>query len=310
MSLRLEFDSATAAAEGFRGVGLGVQAVQLESGSLDGVLEVGQQGSVLFLRSYLRARTLFTGDKMPGYRPFCWMSGGGSSYFQAGTSSGGELCGFMDGRTEAHCHFNGVLNIIYLREDYFKGYFLANRAFKALDRVESCDKLPISPQLLTSAQALMEKGLQGKLADEHQVYSLITTALEEPQDVVRGLADCKNVESLHRLVELAHETASGEPLSLSEVCKMLLVSRSTLSAACKESYGLSVGSLLRMVRLEQCRIALREGGSVAEVMKRYRFSNRGSFARYYKAAFGELPSVARTTQLTLYGPDFPGVVAA
>ena len=87
---------------------------------------------------------------------------------------------------------------------------------------------------------------------------------------------------------------------------MLLVSRSTLSAACRDTYGLSVGSLFRMVRLEQCRLALKDGWSVTTVMQRYRFTNRGKFAAYYKAAFGVLPS----GQIELFGPDCPKSVVS
>ena len=301
---KVEFSDCGQAAERFQQVGLDVQAVQLVGGELRGTLEAASLGTVLFLRSNMSHRTLFAGEKMYGYRPFCWMSGGGSSYYQAGTSEGGELCGFMDGRTEAHCHWDGTLNFVYLSEKYFKGYFLASRAYKALDRIEHCDKLPLSPHGLQSLKRLHRHGLEGRLQDEDQVYSLVTSLLEEPDEVITGLSECKNQSLLKRLVELAHETAEGEPLKLPDICKMLYASRSTLSAACLESYGVSVGSLMRLARLEQCRIALGQGMSVGQVMKKYRFTNRARFAAYYKAAFGVLPS----GQIELFGPDCPNVV--
>ena len=61
---------------------------------------------------------------------------------------------------------------------------------------------------------------------------------------------------LRQFVQLAHDTAEEEPLTLPEVAKMMHTGKSTLSAACTETYGLSVMALMRQVRLEQCRMAL------------------------------------------------------
>ena len=100
---------------------------------------------------------------------------------------------------------------------------------------------------------------------------------------------------LRQFVQLAHDMAAEEPLTLPEVAKMIHVGKSTLSAACTETYGLSVMALMRQVRLEQCRMALLKPNretTVETVMRKYRFNNRARFARTYKEAFGELPSAA------------------
>ena len=76
---------------------------------------------------------------------------------------------------------------------------------------------------------------------------------------------------------------------------MMHIGKSTLSAACTETYGLSVMALMRQVRLEQCRMALLKpdrGTTVDTVMRKYRFNNRARFAATYRDAFGELPSAA------------------
>ena len=61
---------------------------------------------------------------------------------------------------------------------------------------------------------------------------------------------------LRQFVQIAHDEAAQDPLSLAEVCQMLHVGKSTLAAACKDAYGMSVVALMRKVRLEQCRMAL------------------------------------------------------
>ena len=74
---------------------------------------------------------------------------------------------------------------------------------------------------------------------------------------------------------------------------MMHVGKSTLSAACKDTYGMSVIQLMRQVRLEQCRMALikpERTTTVRSVMAKYRFTNQNRFAKAYKEAFAELPS--------------------
>ena len=69
---------------------------------------------------------------------------------------------------------------------------------------------------------------------------------------------------------------------------MMHIGKSTLSAACTETYGLSVMALMRQVRLEQCRMAMLKpdrGTTVDTVMRKYRFNNRARFAATYRDAF-------------------------
>ena len=138
-----------------------------------------------------------------------------------------------------------------------------------------------------------ERSLSGAVKTDAQILSMLVTLLEsgtEPHPWEQEL-----MPMLRQFVQLAHDTAEEEPLTLPEVAKMIHVGRSTLSAACTETYGLSVMALMRQVRLEQCRMALlkpNRGTTVETVMRKYRFNNRARFARTYKEAFGELPSAA------------------
>lgn len=304
--LRAEFSDCVQAAETFNGLGYGVKAVQLEQGPLTGSIEVREVGGVLFARYFNSRMVLFQGDALPGYSPFSWCSAHGSEAHYHGAShvkNAAELCGFNKGLETTDCHFVGEMKLIYMPKESLSAHFVRVAAFKALERFEGANSCETYGQ---SFCVLHGKGMRGQLNDVSQVYDYITSTLEDPDAKAFDLSAVKNSQVLAGLVALAHKTAEGEPLTLPKICQMLLVSRSTLSAACRDTYGLSVGSLFRMVRLEQCRLALRDGWSVATVMKRYRFTNRGKFAAYYKAAFGVLPS----GQIELFGPDCPkGVVS-
>lgn len=304
--LRAEFSDCLQAAEAFNGLGYGVQAVQLGQGPLTMSLDIKEVEGVLFARYFASQMVLFQGDALPGYCPFSWCSATGSEAHYHGAShvnNPAELCGFNKGLETSDCHWVGELKLIYTPKESLSAHFsrvAAHRALKRFETANSCETFG------RSFCAIHAKGMRGQLNQASQVYDYITSTLEDPGAKAFDLSTLKNSKALVELVRLAHETAEGEPLTLPQICQMLLVSRSTLSAACKDTYGLSVGSLFRMVRLEQCRLALRDGWSVTTVMQRYRFSNRGKFAAYYKAAFGVLPS----GQIELFGPDCPKPVVS
>ena len=294
------------AAEIFNRLGYGVKAVQLEQGPLTGSIEVKETGGILFARYFNSRMVLFQGDALPGYAPFSWCSMRGSEAHYHGAShlkNAAELCGFNQGLNSTDCHFVGELKIIYMPKQELGAHLASVSAYRALSRFEECNTCETYGQ---SFCAIHGKAMRGQLNDASQVYDYMTSTLEDPDAKAFDLSKMKNSQALAGLVALAHDTAEGEPLTLPKICQMLLVSRSTLSAACRDTYGLSVGSLFRMVRLEQCRLALRDGWSVATVMQRYRFTNRARFAAYYKAAFGVLPS----GQIEMFGPDCPKAVVS
>ena len=130
------------------------------------------------------------------------------------------------------------------------------------------------------------------------------------REVIRGLQ--------HDLIEavvycLASEGASGgwrrhkqvmdrledaldpaRPISMPELCAAIGVSERTLRSCCAEFLGVSPSRYLRLRRLRLAHIALRASGSVpanvAEVARRYGFSDLGRFGGAYQSAFGETPS--------------------
>lgn len=292
---RINFQDLGVANEAFGLININVRGVQLDGGELNGFVEATQVEDAVFMGSFMSHRSLFTGARMPGMTPFCWMRTG-DSFYQAGPSYGGELCGFNDFVDDTHCAWTGNLEAIYLPTEKFKGYCLEVNALKALDRLESLNRVPLSLSNLASVQRQFRAGQDGKLTTSAGLYGFIATLLEEPEDPPLAGQSCKNDMLLKQFVQIAHDHADDvPPLQLSDVYKMLPTTRSTLAAATREAYGLGPKELMRRVRLEQCRMAFLKptrNTQVESTMRRYGFTNRKAFADHYKAAFMELPSAA------------------
>ena len=291
-TVRIDFNDCAIANDGFAAVNINVRGTQLEGGELSGYVEANQIGSAVFMGTFMSKRSLFTGGRMPGMIPFVFMASG-DSYYQGGPSYGRELCGYKEDCDETHVAWQGEMCCTYLPREQFKAHLIQCGAHNALERFASTH----STMLCAAGTQLMERqfrqGLAGELKSDSQVYSLMTTLLEQAEIPRPNEEGCKNEPMLREFVQLAHENAAGEPLALAEVAQMLHVGKSTLRRACTDAYGMSVVGLMRRVRLEQCRLAFVKPGkatTVESVRRKYRFTNKGRFARLYQEAFGELPS--------------------
>ncbi len=88
--------------------------------------------------------------------------------------------------------------------------------------------------------------------------------------------------------------------SLPELCATIGVPERTLRDCCARFLGVSPGQYIRLRRLNLVRAELRRADpvttSVAQVARRYRFSELGRFAAIYRRIFGEFPSVTLTSK--------------
>jgi AraC-like DNA-binding protein len=88
--------------------------------------------------------------------------------------------------------------------------------------------------------------------------------------------------------------------SLSELCAMIGVPERTLRECCARFLGVSPGQYVRLKRLNLVRSELRRADpattSVAQIARRYRFSELGRFAAVYRRIFGEFPSTTLTSK--------------
>ena len=158
----------------------------------------------------------------------------GDSYYQAGATFGGELCGFMDGVSDTHVAWTVNIEAVF-PTDRFKAYCLEVNALKALDRLDNLNRVPMSLSNMASIQRQFRAGQDGKLTTSAGLYGFFVTLLEDPEDPPLEAAGCKNDRLLRMFVQLAHDHADDvPPLQLSDVYKMLPTSRSTLAAATRE----------------------------------------------------------------------------
>jgi AraC-like DNA-binding protein len=101
-------------------------------------------------------------------------------------------------------------------------------------------------------------------------------------------------QSVPRHVRLIEEYIAAnwdKPFTIDDIARVTGVSVRTIYATFKQHRGYGPKTFLRQTRLNRARELLRKSGmDVATVAKICGFSNAGHFARYYRAAFGELPS--------------------
>jgi AraC-like DNA-binding protein len=143
---------------------------------------------------------------------------------------------------------------------------------------------------------------------EHDLIEALVRCLA-PDDR-RDLGGWRSHKQVMDRVEFVLERASAT--SVPELCATMGVSERTLRSCCAEFLGIGLGRYLRLKRLRLAHVALRGSGfasaNVAEVVRRYGFSDLRRFADAYEATFGETPSTtlrrAKQTALSQIFSDF------
>jgi AraC-like DNA-binding protein len=133
----------------------------------------------------------------------------------------------------------------------------------------------------------------------------VAHALE--QDLIHALVVCLTEAKVpaetaamrhHARLMIQLEDILAEPCNrpphVREVCKALGVTDRTLRTCCTEFLGISPARYLRLRWLKLVRMALQHADpattSIAELARRYGFTEPGRFAVAYRMAFGETPS--------------------
>jgi len=86
------------------------------------------------------------------------------------------------------------------------------------------------------------------------------------------------------------------PITISEICSAVHVSRRTLQYTFTQCYGISPKQYIQRTRLNQIRRALlnnQECQTIAEIAFDYGFFHLGQFSQNYKRLFGETPKQTR-----------------
>jgi AraC-like DNA-binding protein len=136
------------------------------------------------------------------------------------------------------------------------------------------------------------------------------------QELLYSLVNCLTADNAHkrsgtkqhhmRIITRFEDVLTAQPerqLQIPELCAAIGVPERTLRICCAEFLGMSPNRYVRLQRLNLVRAALRCVDSptttVAELARRYGFSELGRFAAIYRTVFGETPSTTlRSTKFT------------
>lgn len=150
---------------------------------------------------------------------------------------------------------------------------------------QTCRLAETKPRLLALSEVAR--------AIEQDLLQTLVTCLTTSTARTGGSVACDHGEILVRFEEILTENLCGQP-SMRDVCKLIGVSGRTLWSCCAEFLGMSPARYILLRRLRLVRNALRDPDrgavSAEEIVHRFGFVGLASFARSYRAAFGETPS--------------------
>ncbi|WED22628.1 helix-turn-helix domain-containing protein [Vibrio sp. JC009] len=125
------------------------------------------------------------------------------------------------------------------------------------------------------------------------VFELLTQA---QQTQVNQVASHQRQRIMQRVNRYLTESRLKNPVTISEICSEVHVSRRTLQYTFTQCCGMSPKRYIQITRLNQVRRALLSGDNlqtIGEVAFDYGFFHLGQFGQDYKRLFGETPQQTR-----------------
>jgi len=160
-------------------------------------------------------------------------------------------------------------------------------AVASLRRILSsaCRVAETKPEIIAHLEA-------ARALEQELIHALVTCLTAN--DAHRSLATKRHhAEIMLRFEDALVAHVDRQP-SVPALCADIGVPERTLQGCCVEFLGMSPSRYLRLRRLNMVRAVLRRADpttvSVAEIARRYQFSDLGRFAAVYREIFGEMPS--------------------
>lgn len=280
--------------EGFlhhlEGLGYRGAAVQLGSGVLQASIQTGGIGSVFGVRYTVDREFLFVGDRDSSFIPFAVMEPGSESWYHGAHSTGLDICGFQSNKSDTDCSWIGSMLVVYVPVEPFRQRLLAMGAPQALNQIENVNCLAPDPNAVQTFKRLFDQMIAGQLSTDDQILDFLSLQLLAAEPLEKPAA-VRNWEQLTQGVRDLHSYSKAEPLTIAQWAQGMNMHETTLRSSCKERFNLSPSELHRLVRLTQAYVFLEDGTKkVDEAMQRFRFRNRGDFARYFREHFSINPS--------------------
>lgn len=272
------------------GIGYKGAAVQLGQGVLTAGFEVASIGSVIGVRFSVDREFLFCGGRDESLIPFAVMEPGSESRYHGDISTGGDICGFQSDKTDTDCSWVGSMACLYVPKVAFLERLRTIGAHVALERLDSVNCLAPDPIAAAKFLELFVMLLNRQVQTEDQILDFLALQLC-CASAENTKAEVRNWAQLTEGVRQLHQAAASEPLTVKDWALGLNMHETTLRAATKERFNVTPSELHRLVRLTQAFIFLEDGTKkVDQAMTRYRFRNRGEFARYFREHFSINPS--------------------
>lgn len=164
-----------------------------------------------------------------------------------------------------------------------------------LDNVSSAELQKIRQYL---SLLLQHKGNRWS-NDTHE--SILQDAIVEllsksQQTSVARITSPQRQRIMARVKEYLNESRMKSPITISEICSAVHISRRTLQYTFTQCYGISPKQYIQITRLNQVRRVLlsnEDFQTISEIAVNYGFFHLGLFSQSYKRLFGESPGQTR-----------------
>ena len=166
----------------------------------------------------------------------------------------------------------------------------------------ACHLAETNPQIV--ARREVSRAIETEII-QALVHCLTANVAHDPTAAERRCATTMN-----RFEEVLSANIDRQ-LTMPGLCKAIGVGERTLRACCLDVLGMNPTQYIRLRRLNLVHEALRNAdpatARISEIAARCGFSEFGRFARYYRAAFGEIPSATlQGPRAKIYKPQLAG----
>ena len=205
---------------------------------------------------------------MSGYR----MNNESVAGFNRISKTGGNTWNLLASNNKLYC--------MSLRWERLKKRIQSLKAYEAYARLEESIGFDSSNSATVQLKRLVKEHFNGKLITQPaKAFDLAIACLEEGatgNSIERERSESS--ELVEDLVKLIHEDRNGlSPITLTEISDYLDTGKNSLNKACKQTFGMNVLELTKVVRLEQARKSL----SNPTISSGLRLFTKERIAEYY-----------------------------